>query len=809
MKVTNLTGALATTSVLAMGLATVAPAAAQDTVLERIVVTAQKREEKLTKVPVAVSSVSGGALEAAQVLNVEDVQKLVPSLSFGKGGTNRNSNLSLRGVGTISFAIGAEPSVSTLVDGVVLARAGQAFTEVYDLERVEVLKGPQGTLYGKNASSGVVHFISRGPSEEFEASVSGLWAEDGEYRVRGTISSPLSDTVGIRVNGFFGDFGGVVRNVTQGRDVEGYERFGFRAILDFEPTDRFRARLTADYSETDDLCCAEFMRRDDGSIRATSVLLGGATLPVGEERIREGAINAEQSTENENYGGSLTMDYDTESLTITSITAYREWYNVERQDIDDGPFGATERDGDDPANITLASVDGVLVGQATARDWGPQTWTQWSQELRVASEGNETLEWQLGAYIGGSGVDRIFARYDALCINDPMGLIGGVDLSGLGPTDMCPASNIQLPSARADMTIDNQTYAVFGHGTYYFNERFSATGGIRFTRDRIDFTHIRERVGDDYIDILGNNNGNNNDDGGVFALQVDQGLESGRITNTNISGTISLNYDVNDEMFVYVKYARGYKGPAFNVFFNARNAENLGFERTPDFNGSFTPINPETSNAYEIGFKWELERAVVSITGFRQDYSDFQANNFILTAGAVTTNLTNAGDVRTQGIEFEFFADLTEKLSVFGGVTLSDAEIQDFCTGFDSTTVLEDCDPRTGEDLPFAPKVKGAFTADYTIPVGNGGDFIISNNVTFQSEAFTALNENPAQLIDGYFIYNASLTLSLMDGQFEARVFGRNLLNQFYIVSTNEGGAVARLPRDLARFFGVQLTGRF
>lgn len=801
---------LRSTALGIVGIAVLSGAGASaQTILEEITVTAERRTESLTRVPVAVSSLSGARLEAQQVNTVEDVQKFVPSLSFGKGGTNRNSNLSLRGVGTISFSVGAEPSVSTLVDGVVLARAGQAFTELYDLQRVEVLKGPQGTLYGKNASSGVVHFISKGPSEELEGQVSTLFAEDGEYRVRGMVSGPLSDSIGIRVNGFYGSLDGIVRNVAQGRDVEGYERYGARTILDFNPGDRFRARLIADWSKTDDDCCAEFVRRDDGSIRAKAVLLGGATLPTGEGPIKEGAINAAQRTQNETYGFSLDMGYDYDGFSLTSISSYREWDNVERQDIDDGPFGATERDGDIQSGITLGSVDGVLVGQATARDFGPQTWEQWTQEVRIASDESGPFRWQGGIYLGFSNVDRQFSRFDALCINDPNGLLGGVDISGLSATSMCPTTNIVLPSATAFMTVDNDTYAIFGHGTYEFDEQWSLTGGVRLTHDQISFSHIRERVGDEFRDILGNQDGNPNNDGGVFALQVDQGLETGKAKNTNLSGSVSLNYQWDEDLFVYAKYSRGYKGPAFNNFFNALNAENLGFTRTPDFNGSFTPIDAESSNAYELGFKWELDRAVLTVTGFRQDYQNFQANSFIITAGAVTTNLTNAGDVTTQGIEFEVRADLSDTLTAYGGVTFADAEIRNFCKGFDSTLVGQTCNPRKGEDLPFAPKVKGSFTLDYDRPVGNGINLLVSNNIVFQSESFGALNENPNEQIDGYFLYNASVGVSFDEGKYELRVFGKNLFDQSYIVATNEGGAVARLPRDQERYFGVQLRAGF
>ncbi|MEM1103813.1 MAG: TonB-dependent receptor, partial [Pseudomonadota bacterium] len=707
-----------------------------------------------------------------------------------------------------------------VVDGVVLARAGQAFIDLYDLERVEVLKGPQGTLYGKNASSGVVQFVSRGPSEEFEASVDGFWAEDAEYRVKGAVSGPVNDMVGVRLNAFYGNFDGFVNNLALNEDVYGYERFGVRGMVEFTPTDTFTARLTADYADADDDCCSEVVRADNGGIRAFAAQQGGVVFPDGEGALTTTASNAAQVTENEHIGVALNADWDIGAFTLTSITAYREWENVERQDIDDGPFGATERDGDDPANITLASVDGVLVGQGTARDFGPQTWTQWSQELRLASQDNDVFEWQVGLFYYTSEVDRQFSRFDALCIDDPTGAIGGVDLSGLAATDLCPTSNIQLPSATAFMTVDNESYAAYGHGTWFATDRLSFTGGIRFTRDEISFTHERERVGDEYIDILGNNDGNPNNDGGVFALQVDQGLESDSQDNNNVSGSFSVNYDVSDRLFTYIKYSRGYKGPAYNVFFNARNGENLlgrplTADDDPNFNGSFTPIDAETSNAYEIGFKWTFDNAYVSVAAFRQDYSDFQANNFIITAGAVTTNLTNAGDVRTEGLEIEFLADPTDNLSLYGGVTFADAEIQDHCASL-SAVDLEaaiangtPCSTNKGVDLPFAPKMKGSFNAEYSVPLSPTVDLEIVNGVSFQSESFGVLGEPDAQRIDGFYIYNAQVGLSFLDDQYTVAVFGRNLFNQSYIAATNEGGEVARLPRDQERYFGVRAAARF
>lgn len=762
--------------------------------LEEIIVTAQKREENLAKVPIALTVISGDALAARGAVTMENVQQMVPSLSFGKGGTNRNSNLSLRGVGTISFSVGAEPSVSTVVDGVVMARSGQAFVDLYDIERIEVLRGPQGTLFGKNASSGVLNIISRGPEKEFGSEFDVTYAEDDEVIARGMVTGALTDTISARVNAFYGEMDGFVRNAFNDDDIYGYERYGARAIVDFEPNERLKVRVIGDYSDTDDQCCAEIVQRDDGSIQAAAFRQGGGVIDGFKTRI--GATNALQLTENENYGGSVQIDYDMDAFSITSISAYREWKNVERQDIDDTPFGSTERDGDNPANIGLGSVDGVLVGLNTARDWGPQKWEQWSQELRLTSTGSGALEWQVGAYIGSSSVDRTFARFDALCINDPNGLIGGVDIGGLPVGAMCPDSNIVLPSARADMTVDFDNYAGFGQATWRFLESTALTLGARVTRDELTNTHERERVGDEYKDILGNQDGNPNNDGGVFALQVDKPRTFGEAKNTNFSWKGVLQHDFNDAVMAYFSYAEGYKGPAFNVFFNMVDPNNL------------PAINPETSDAFEIGAKWQFDRAMFSLAAFRADYSNFQSNSFILTAGAVTTNLTNAGDVRTQGVEFEFFANPTDTISFFGGVTFADAEIEKFDCSL-AQTIGATCSERAGEDLQFAPKVKGSFTMDYTVPATDQVDLIFSSNLSFQSESFGAEFENQNQRIPAYAITNASIAAAFMDDRYRVTFFGRNLFDQEYPAAFNEGGRVIRLPRDVDRYFGANLRVRF
>ena len=786
-------------AVVTVGLGTVVPAHAQS-VIEEIIVTATKREENIGTVPVAVTAVSGSTIDSSGFTTLEGIQALVPSLSYGKGGTNRNSNLSLRGVGTISFAVGAEPGVSTVVDGVVLARQGQAFADLYDIERVEVLRGPQGTLFGKNASSGVINIVSKGPTEEFEGTADLSYYDDNELRIKGSVSGPISDKVRFRLNGFFGDFDGFVKNAFNGQDIYGYDRKGVRGMLDFELSDAVAVRVIAEHYETDDLCCSEVVIVDDGSLQAAAFQQGGGIIEGAATRTT--ASNAVQRTENEGNALTVQLDWDFNNFTLTSITGLRDWSNTERQDIDDTPFGATEREGDVFADgaQTLASVDGVLKGVNTARDYGPQDWDQWSQELRLTSTTDGPLEWQVGLYVWHAEVDRKFGRFDALCIDDPnVGLIGGVDISGLADGAPCPTTNIVLPSANSFQVVENDSVAIFGQTTYNFTDATGVTLGLRYTDDENFYSHERFRVGDDYKDILGNQNGDNNDDGGVFALAADKPLTSGTADEQNVSGKISLHHDFSDGLYGFASYASGYKGPAWNVFFNMDPVRDT------------VPRKEETSDAFEVGFKWQFDSALITATLFRQVYDNFQANQFILTAGAVTTTLTDAGEATTEGLEFEFIAQPTDELSFFGGVTLANAEITaPNCSDLAGLPQEAACLANVDSDLPFAPKVKGSVAAEYSIPMSSwDGAVIVNSNVSFQSESFSSQNEPTAQRIDAYSLFNASVAFSFQEDKYRFAIHGKNLFDENYVAAFNEGGRVARLPRDGARYFGVSFRASF
>ena len=252
----RLFGSCAATALLAYA----APALAQEAEGEamdgyEIIVTAQKRSERLQDVPVAVTSIGGDQLAAANINGASGLANVAPSLTFTQNTSPLNNNVRVRGIGTVLFSAGIESSVSFVVDGVVMARQGQGFTDLIDVERVEVLRGPQGTLFGKNATAGVINVVTQAPSDTFEGKAEATVAEMGEYRLRGTVSGPLSDGVRARLTGFYTKDESWARDAFRNKDVFGTEDFGLRAKVAIDVAPAFELMVTGDYRKSDSTCC--------------------------------------------------------------------------------------------------------------------------------------------------------------------------------------------------------------------------------------------------------------------------------------------------------------------------------------------------------------------------------------------------------------------------------------------------------------------------------------------------------------------------------------------------------------------------
>ena len=731
-----------------------------------IIVTAQKREERLQDVPIAISVVGGEALDAQGGVNIESAQYLIPTLNFRKSGTSLNQSLFLRGVGTINFSIAAEPSVSTVLDGVVLSRSGEAFTDLVDIERLEVLRGPQGTLFGKNASAGVLNVVTRRPGDEFGGYVDAAYYEGNEYRLRGAVDVPLAENIAARVTAFASHYDGNIYNGAANvrDDVNGYDRYGVRGMLVANLSERLSLTLIGDYREADDDCCAELI----GTIPAGVAAGALPAFTYNDDGSRTIYQNLVTATKEESGGVSLQADYDLGDLgVVTSITAYREWNNRE---IRDGDF-----------------LDRPYVGIPELHDDGPQESSTLSQELRLASPTTGRFDYVVGLFFSEADAERTFTRRVTSC--------NGATFAILVPCSnpFAPPSIFPIGSADFGSTFTN--FALFGQGTYEFTEDFRVIGGLRYTADELEVNHRRRS---NYTTPQpGIQPSFPTPPAGSI---VPTAPFTASTDDTNVSGRFGVQYDVSPDVVSYATYSRGYKGPAYNVFFNL-NASGTNV------------IEAETADSYELGLKSTLldGRVVLNAAAFYARYENYQANNPDVVAGVLVTRLTNAGEVSTRGIELDLIAEPIDNLTISGGIAYTDARVDSFRAPPGATVIPE------GTELASAPKYKLGFNADYRVVTGGLFDIGLNTSIAYQSSQLSQFDANAAvraqTTIEGYGLMDVAVSLLEPDDRYRLTFQVRNLLDTSFPASITTGGPGGSLryiiPREADRYYGVQLRANF
>ncbi|WP_379542857.1 TonB-dependent receptor [Novosphingobium piscinae] len=780
-------------------------APADEQIGAEIVVTAQLRTERLQDVPVAVSVLSGDAVANASRSSLEGATALVPSLNFVKAGTSLNQTLFLRGLGTTSFSIAVEPSVSTVLDGVVLSRAAEAFSDLADVARLEVLRGPQGTLFGRNASAGVINIVSVMPGDTVGGNAEAAYfgGNGNEFRARGSVDLPISPTVRTRTTLFYNKYDGNIFNVAPNvnRRVNGFEHWGIRSILQADLGENAKFTLIGDYHKNDDDCCADVIggpplfgatSSTPGAVNTTNLALIQTVLPT--------LRGADSRTINQNlvtrtietgYGFSGQLDAGIGDHTLTSITAYRNFANNE---IRDGDF-----------------YPQAYIGVPQLHDTGPQTGWSFSQELRIASPGGQFIDYVAGAYYAYTFTERVFRRDNVIC----NAAVGATLPTGV----LTPcSSSLAAPSVNAfgQATYSNaaKNMAFFAQATMNVSARFRLIGGLRYTHDRLDEKFIR-------ITSAGNLASNPPFDAGVWNAYLNgiaAGLAPGAAqtaaasatngvplttgtTANNVSGRAGLQFDVSDQVMSYATYTRGYKGPAFNLFFNLQPT-------------GLKALEPETSDAFEIGLKNTLlgGALTLNIAGFYAKYHNFQANNpDTLVINGVTNTIarfTNAGTVSTRGVEFDLAYRPSRDLTISGGAAFTDAQIDQF----NPPPVRTPNDiVANGTTLPFAPKFKGSVNADYRIRLGGPIDIALNLQGTYQSSQSLFLTPDPvirnATSIGAYGIVNAGISVVDAEDKFKLSLVVRNLFDQSYIAAISTGGPSGayryQIPRDADRYWGI------
>jgi len=757
-------------SAIAMAIAT--PAAAQ---VEEIIVTAQKVKENVQDVPIAVTAVSGDALNNAGTTSLENLGDLVPSLTFRKGTSMGNNAMFLRGVGTISFSIAAEPSVSTVIDGIVASRSGQAFSDFLDVERIEVLRGPQGTLFGKNASAGLINIVSKGGTDTFEAEFNLAAYEDEEYRAKASLAGPLAENLTGRFTASYGSFDGHIRNVFYNTDVNGYEQYAVRGLVDWEASDTARFRFIADYFKADNDCCAEITGVSRGAVLDKELNLpGGVALGEDQRFVNHNLISRSIGSQ-----WSVTAQGDFDVLndhTLTAITGYRNYKNTE------------VREGD--------YLPRAIVGTVELHDPGTRDETdQYSLEVRLASDQAKTLTYQLGAFYWKSDNFQTQTRDDISCATSTL---PADPVTGAVPCNLADTVNTLFPTATSVSNVDVENYALFGQATYKFTERLRLTAGLRWTHDSVSYVHTRAPGINKTSGLPATGPGISGSPAGGTVAGGGNGtnVSTGSLSNDNISGKAVLQFDASDDVMTYASFTRGYKGPAFNIFFNHTRPTNS------------VPIDEETSDAYEIGLKTLLadRRIRLNVSAFLADYKGYQANNFVLLNGAIITNLTNAGTVRTKGFEVDFVASPVDGWNLNANVAYADAKVRKF----NPNPLTNAPDARNGTQLPLAPKWNLALGTSYERSLENMGvkaRVYLSTTYNWTDKQFSDLGE--AGPLDSYGIWNASIGFSDPDDKYRLTFLARNIGDVSYVLLDTSAGQRLHIPRDADRYFGVSLRAKF
>jgi iron complex outermembrane receptor protein len=472
-----------------------------------IVVTATRRPEPLQTVPVAVSVIDGDVLRRANLNSMRDIASQIPSLSYRTAASAKDQTLIVRGIGTISTSPGVEPSTSTVIDGVVLGRQGQAAVELLDIDHIEVLRGPQGTLFGKNASAGVVNIVSRTPGDDLHGFVDGAYySGGGEYRARAGISGALvQGKAAAGLTAMYSRYDGNVTNVFNGDTVNGFERYGVRGKLALTPSDDVKIMLIADYSHSTDttpqgVVAQTSLRAYPSNALTNYPAFAAALAPVVASRANR-AINSNYDTHatDDNYGVSGQIDWSIGTHTLTAITAWRRWENTQFQDQDRLPA--------------------PIVGFPQQHDRGDLAYEQVSQELRLASPKGGFVDYVAGLFYF-RGQDKEGYRRD---------------------TTIASAASSVTHTGIADFGVTNSSYAAFGEANLHFTSRLRALGGLRVVHDDVDYHFTRVQT--------------------AFSSQGSTGT-------TDVAGRAGLQFDLAPRIMAYATYSRGYKGPGYNLAFS-------------------------------------------------------------------------------------------------------------------------------------------------------------------------------------------------------------------------------------------------
>ncbi len=852
---------------------TASPETAAQVRTDDIVITATRRAQGLSSVPIAVSAVTAEALQNSGATDIRQLNQLSPSLLVSSTSSEAGAGVArIRGIGTVGDNPGLESSVAVFIDGVYRSRSGVGLTELGEVERIEVLRGPQGTLFGRNASAGLISIVTARPKFEVAGNAELTYGNFNFWRLAGSITGPVIDNVlALRLDGVYTKRDGFVTDVISGRTVNNRDRYLFRGQALYTPNDNVELRIIGDFAKRNEECCAStylpFGAFQFNPANGLAEPIANPVVPIirglggvitDDTYARETSITPGQGYRSDvtdwGISGELTWNFD--NVTLTSITAYRDWKVSSGQDAD------------------FNNLD-ILWRSNQTRQF--QTF---SQELRLqGSAFNDRLDWLVGGYFASEDLalrddlryGQDYQRYaDCVIANSFSGTAASIGIPGLldtaSPGCMNQAvataivTNPGIPAALSGpialwsglaipglfgydavaaavgqpgntlngrgITLDSfdqnsRNFALFTHNVIGLTDTLSLTLGARYTNERKTLD----------VNLQGDNSlcnaiALNPDLGSLAGLPcVINGIEdfstSSRLSEQEWTGTAVLSWEPTQGTLVYGSYSRGYKAGGFNLDRSALN----GF--APD--AEALKFEPELVDSFELGFKLDRRAVRLAVAGFYAIFDQFQLNtfngtNFIVEniqscrddlngadgdfpplvpdaalTGSCDPDRTRGG-VTTKGVEIETTLFPAPNVSANIGYTYADTSYRNNLTGIDGQPLATPLFNLPGQQLSNAPLhvVTGGMT--WTPPISDTLSGLLYMDFRYQSEMNTGSDLFPEKREAGFMVVNARIGLNGNDRRWSVEAWAQNLFNEeFQQVSFNTplqgSGTVAQTRR--------------
>lgn len=751
--------------------------------LEEVVITAQKRTEKLEDVPVAASVISADALAAANVGDIADLNNIVPSVNFNAS-INGRVPIGIRGISSNAneATVGLASGVAIMIDGVPVPSDSFAANQLEDVKSVEVLKGPQVTLGGRTASAGVINIVTRGTSDHLTGSLSATATDDKEYRINGFIAGPISDAVQYSLSIYDNSREYPIKDLYSGKNTN-QKNFGARGKLLYKPSDDLDITLAANYQKSTSLGASliyEYLTPGYYLITglggppflSQAALLPGITPSWNNQYYSSPVDDAGQTTKDSD--ASLNVNYRIGDLTLGSTTAYQHETGQQIQDL----FAVNNY------FFTLLTGGGLPFDnrQRLALDI-----KQVSEELKLVSPTDLNFSYIVGLFYSNTEVTLNHKR------------------------DLAPAlTNYTVKPV-------TKTYDVYGRSTWKFRPQTWLVTGLRYNMDKLSYSM-------DQIDYQ------------VLPFPANPSAGPYRFSTSSNSdalvGDVSLQQHLNDNSMIYASYVRGYAPEVYNT--------SLGIDTTLADPTSVVakPVGQMHINHFEVGTKgtYVADRVRVNADVFDTIYNNYQLQSYSAIVGAISPPLilSSVGKAESRGIEVDTAFAATTKLTLTMNLALIDAKFKDYpnapCWGgtsggppasqgcpVDSATgqYIQDV---SGKPMPNSPKFKGTLGAEQRIPLGRSDrELSLGGAYAYRSKAQMLPDQNPQAVQDAFGLLNVHIGMQDIDGKWSVTLFGNNVTNQHYAGDVEDfwsgpwgSNAVIMQPaRDSFRYFGIRLNASF